>query len=100
MLAHERPHLTQLHRIGTDQERQQASPYRTFDKPSWNDRCLRKAAIDHRQTNVGLQGNIADRTRAISIALFDRGHCLAGHPSEGGDFLFDVDRLRRELAVL
>jgi len=45
MLAHERPHLTQLHRIGTDQERQQASPYRTFDKPSWNDRCLRIAVV-------------------------------------------------------
>ena len=44
MLAHERPHLTQLHRIGTDQERQRASLYRKFDKPSWNDRCLRAAA--------------------------------------------------------
>ena len=37
---------------------------------------------------------------AISIALFDRGHCLAGHPSEGGDFLFEVDKLRREFTVL
>ncbi len=54
---------------------------------------MRKTAIDHRQTNVGFQGNIAERTRAIPhLALFDRGHCLAGHPSEGGDFLFEGDR--------
>jgi len=70
-----------------------------FAKPSANDGYLRTTAIDHRQTNVGFQGNIAERSRAISIALFDRGHCLAGHPSEGGDSLFKVQRLRRELAV-